>query len=83
MNDPFVRLLSGCPVLEDLSFDTDLSDSISIYKIYVPTLKRLSILHHEILFYDYADMGGLEDSEVHYVVEITPQLLSTLRLMVI
>ena len=69
-SDPFVRLLSGCPVLEDLSFDTDFSDSISIYKIYVPTLKRLSILHHEILFDDYADMGGLEDSEVHYVVEI-------------
>ncbi|XP_023894156.2 F-box/LRR-repeat protein 13 [Quercus suber] len=74
-SDPFVRFLSGCPVLEDLSFDRDFSDSISIYKICVPTLKRLSILHHEIHFDDYADMGGLDDSEVHYVVEINAPAL--------
>ena len=37
---PFLRLLSGCPVLEDLSFTTDLFEGE--YKLCVPTLKRLS-----------------------------------------
>ncbi|XP_075668898.1 F-box/LRR-repeat protein At3g26922-like isoform X2 [Castanea sativa] len=37
----FLRLLSGCPVLEDLSFTTD--DLEGEYKVCVPTLKRFII----------------------------------------
>ncbi|KAK7834756.1 fbd-associated f-box protein [Quercus suber] len=64
-SDPFVRLLSGCPVLEDLSFDRDFSDSVSIYKICVPTLKRLTmvllILHNSKICFrlDFKSTGSL------------------------
>ncbi|XP_050247528.1 F-box/LRR-repeat protein At3g59190-like [Quercus robur] len=37
----FLKLISGCPVLEDLSFTTDHFEGE--YKLCVPTLKRLSI----------------------------------------
>ena len=37
----FLKLLSGCPVLEDLSFTADYFEGE--YKLCVPTLKRLSI----------------------------------------
>ncbi|KAK4576674.1 hypothetical protein RGQ29_027284 [Quercus rubra] len=37
----FLKLLSGCPLLEDLSFTTDHFEGE--YKLCVPTLKRLSI----------------------------------------
>ncbi|KAK4588938.1 hypothetical protein RGQ29_019801 [Quercus rubra] len=38
-SDSFFRLLSGCPVLEDLSFEREYSEGANNYKICVPTLK--------------------------------------------
>ncbi|KAL4619597.1 hypothetical protein ACB092_06G091200 [Castanea dentata] len=47
----FLKLLSGCPVLEDLSFTTDHFEGE--YKLCVPTLKRLSISEIEYNESDY------------------------------
>ncbi|XP_050247516.1 putative FBD-associated F-box protein At3g50710 [Quercus robur] len=48
----FLRLLSGCPVLEDLSFTTtDFSEGE--YKLCVPTLKRLSFGETDFNYSDY------------------------------
>lgn len=50
-NDQCVqRLLSGCPVLEDLSFERDTQDRLTFFKISVPTLKRLCL---EFLTFTY------------------------------
>ena len=48
----FLRLLSGCPVLEDLSFTTtDFSEGE--YQLCVPTLKRLSFGETDFNYSDY------------------------------
>nr|POE60917.1 f-box/fbd/lrr-repeat protein [Quercus suber] len=47
----FLKLLSGCPVLEELSFTTDFLEGE--YKICVPTLKRLIIREIDCYYSDF------------------------------
>jgi hypothetical protein len=76
LREYFSMLLSSCPVLEELSYEGDL-DMICgfIYKIFVPTLKRLNITLRESEFYkleinapalEYFNFeGDLDDIKIH------------------
>ena len=68
-SDSFFRLLSGCPILEDLSFEREYSEGVNHYKICVPTLKRLSIFQYDFDQFDY-DNEINPDDELNYKLEI-------------
>ncbi|XP_075665777.1 F-box/LRR-repeat protein At3g26922-like [Castanea sativa] len=68
-SDPFVRLLSGCPVLEDLSFDRDFSDKDSevhyLVEINAPALEYFSFDGHLSDFVFLEKLDNLVRAEVN------------------
>lgn len=73
-SDSLSGLLSGCPVLEDLSFESACMGGVFNHKICVPMLKRLSIAI-KVLTYGLFKLLDYNDSDCIYRIEInTPAL---------
>ena len=73
-SDSLSGLLSGCPVLEDLSFESACMGGVFNHKICVPMLKRLSIAI-KVLTYGLFKLLDYDDSDCIYRIEInTPAL---------
>ncbi|XP_020206938.1 putative FBD-associated F-box protein At5g56820, partial [Cajanus cajan] len=46
-DEPMMRLLSGCPILEELYYEEVKSNNSTSFKIYVPSLKKLHVKSHD------------------------------------
>ncbi|KAK7272524.1 hypothetical protein RJT34_29176 [Clitoria ternatea] len=77
-DDSLVRLLSGCPVLEELCYEDMKLNNTTSLKVYVPSLKKLHVKSHDkILHVDAPSLEylQLEDTKIgSYFVGNFPML---------